>query len=361
MRIERVGDKARYNRRETNLVMTTTKNSQRVDFKKVKESVTIQQALEHYGVFDALNIQGDRASGACPIHDGKNKTQFRANLTKNIWRCFGNCDGGGNVLDFVMAMEDTGVREAGLLMVEWFDIADAVSLSDTKRHVRQTGKRTVTAKENNSKQTQKKDKADTPTENPVLGFKLKVDTEHPYFEERGITPGSIEKFGLGYCDKGTMAGRIVIPLHNIGGELIGYAGRWPGDPPDENTPKYLLPKKFHKSLELFNQHRVLDERKDEPLIVVEGFFDVIRLDQLGVHSAVALMGKTLSAQQEQTITRLLSAHDDRIQIVLDGDEAGANARGEIAQRLSQYAFVRTVVLPEDTQPEQATGEEDWLW
>ena len=65
-------------------------------------------------------------------------------------------------------------------------------------------------------------------------------------------------FGLGYCAKGTMSGRIAIPIHNHEGALVGYAGRWPGEPPEER-PKYKLPKGFRKSAEVFNLHRALQE------------------------------------------------------------------------------------------------------
>jgi len=67
---------------------------------------------------------------------------------------------------------------------------------------------------------------------------------------------------------GLMQGRIVIPLHNEQGELVGYAGRWPGEPP-EGEPKYKFPPKFHKSAVLFNLRRVdASEVEDKGLIIV---------------------------------------------------------------------------------------------
>jgi DNA primase len=79
----------------------------------------------------------------------------------------------------------------------------------------------------------------------------KLQADHPYLAERGLTPETIEAFGVGFCGKGMMADRIAIPIHNPDGLIVAYAGRWPGEPPD-GTPKYKLPQGFRKSLELFN-------------------------------------------------------------------------------------------------------------
>jgi hypothetical protein len=93
--------------------------------------------------------------------------------------------------------------------------------------------------------------------NKPLGFSLTLDPDHPYLKERGLTPELIATFGLGYCGKGSMAGRVCIPIHDGDGALVAYAGRWVG--PEEDLPegkgKYELPAGFHKGLELFNLHR----------------------------------------------------------------------------------------------------------
>ena len=94
-----------------------------------------------------------------------------------------------------------------------------------------------------------------------------------------------------------MAGRIAIPIHNEQGELVAYAGRWPGEPPD-GEGKYKLPAGFHKSLVVYNLHRAKDHAKEQGLIVVEGFFDCMRLHQAGIPNVVALMGSSLSEEQE---------------------------------------------------------------
>src|SRR4051794_20579132 len=116
--------------------------------------------------------------------------------------------------------------------------------------------------------------------------------DHPYLRERGVPEALAATFGLTFAEKGIMAGRVCIPIHNHAGELVAYAGRWVGS--DETIPegeeKYKLPKGFQKNLELFNLHRVEHCRH---LVVVEGYFGAIRLHGLRVPT-IALMGSSIA-------------------------------------------------------------------
>ena len=99
-----------------------------VNYKEIKARVNIGQVLEHYGVLGNLREKGDELIGCCPIHHGTNANQFHASRTKNNFMCFGNCHGGGNVIDFVVLMEggdkENGedVRAAAIRMQEWFGL-----------------------------------------------------------------------------------------------------------------------------------------------------------------------------------------------------------------------------------------------
>lgn len=179
--------------------------------------------------------------------------------------------------------------------------------------------------------------------NPPLALDLRLRREHPYLERRAVTQEAIREFGLGYCPRGILAGRIAIPIHNPRGELVAYAGRHPKG----NAPKYKFPSGFHKSVELYNLHRAKAHAIEHGLVLVEGFFDVIVLWQLGVPNAVALMGTELSAAQEE----LLVAHTDRVVLLLDGDEAGQSAMEELLPRLARRLFVKVVELPDGVQPD----------
>jgi len=77
-----------------------------VDFRAIRERLTMEQVLEHYGVLHTLKRKGNRLSGPCPTHHGSNPTQFRVETDRNIWNCFSECKHGGNTLDFIAKKED---------------------------------------------------------------------------------------------------------------------------------------------------------------------------------------------------------------------------------------------------------------
>ena len=160
------------------------------------------------------------------------------------------------------------------------------------------------------------DEADASDEviNPVIGDDAtwfpNRDMTHEYLTvDRGLSPETIEHFRVGYHrGKGMMSGRILIPIHNERGELVAYAGRFPGVPP-EGEPKYKLPPKFKASHVVFNLHRVPpDERL---VILVEGFFDVMELYTLGAGraNAIALMGTHLSEDTGAAYYRAVQSGD----------------------------------------------------
>ncbi len=330
-----------------------------VDFKAVKAAVSMLQVLEHYGLAESFKHTGHSLSGACPLHQGQNRTQFRVSLEKNCWNCFGACQSGGNVLDFVARKENVTLREAALLLCEWFQLPASEKPTWPARDAGEPPTPEAPPKaERRPKATKAKvPSADEDGPNKPLGFTLQnLDTEHPYLTERGLSAETIVEFGLGYCHKGSMTGRIVVPIHNAEGQLVAYAGRWPGTPPDEDTPKYKLPPGFRKAQEVFNLHRAMREPDDTPLIIVEGFFDCMRLWQQGVRRVVALMGCTLSSAQEELLTRATTQHTCVI-VMLDEDEAGRTGRMEILARLASKMFVRIFRFEREGQQPDALTEE----
>jgi DNA primase len=144
-----------------------------------------------------------------------------------------------------------------------------------------------------------------------------------------------------------MAGRVAIPIENANGELVAYAGRWVGT--DAELPageeKFKFPKGFHKSLELFNLHRVKHCRH---LVVVEGFFGAMRLHALRF-PAVALMGSSLSAEQVALLRDCPALRF--VSVMLDGDEPGRKAADTVAAQLAQNWWCRIVHLGAGAQPD----------
>lgn len=327
-----------------------------VDFKAVKEAITMEQVLEHYGLLSQFKQSGDRLNGPCPIHKGSNPTQFSVSISKNVWHCFSECKCGGNVLEFIAKMEDVSIHAAANKAIEWFNLDPEAMSADPKKEA------VKPSEAPKSEETPRQDAATPPvpvpengTLNKPLKFRLdKLEREHPYLIERGLTPETITAFGVGYCVKGMMADRIAIPIHNPEGNVVAYAGRFPGEPP-EDTPKYKLPPGFRKSLELFNIDRAIKE--PGPLVIVEGFFGCMKLHQFGCRKVVALMGSTMSTEQEDLIRK----HTDRksqIIVMLDEDEAGRAGRDDIVVRLTKFVFVKVhVFAQEGQQPDNMTAEE----
>jgi 5S rRNA maturation endonuclease (ribonuclease M5) len=117
------------------------------------------------------------------------------------------------------------------------------------------------------------------------------------------------------------------------------------------------PQGFRKSQELFNIDRAIKEPADRPLVIVEGFFDAIKLHQHGCRKVVALMGSTMSAAQEALI-REHSKPGDHIIVMLDENEAGRAGRDDIACRLSKSCFVRVHEFEQpDMEPEHLSAEQ----
>ena len=192
--------------------------------------------------------------------------------------------------------------------------------------------------------------------NKPLTFTLQnIDCTHAYLVERGLTEDIAQTFGVGFfAGKGSMHDRIVIPVHNAEGELVAYTGR----SIDGSEPRYKFPAGVHKSLELFNLHRV---KREVSIVLVEGFFDCMKVTQAG-YPCVALMGASMSKAQE----KLIGEYFGHVVVMLDGDEAGRDAAVGIADRLQRIVYqVQLVDLPQGVQPDSISDDElhrmlDWM-
>jgi len=242
-------------------------------------------------------------------------------------------------------MERSSIRDAAVKLHDWF----LSSSSPQPKPVEHVAVPTGTTTE---KLVAGKSNHEIGGVNKPLTFTLKdVDCAHPYVQSRGLSGTTAQHFGVGFFPgKGMMASRCVIPIHNENGELIAYAGR----AIDSVEPKYKLPTGFKKSAVLYNLHRALQvETGERELIIVEGFFDAMKVHQAGYPFVVALMGCTLSDEQEQ----LLAQHVGMVVLMLDGDDAGRAGAQSIAARLVHKMFVKVIGLPDGKQPDQLSSDE----
>ncbi len=332
-----------------------------VSFDEIKKTVSLKMVIERYG-WPLRNGGPNVLRGKCPLPthgSDKSKESFIATLDKGTggaWSCHSNsCAAarggrkGGNVLDLVAAVEKCSIRDAAIKLQLWFLVPAAGPHEPAREPDEKNSFATERPEEKKlvSNGTGAGETTDEP--NKPLTFTLKsVDPTHPYLAQRGLTEDTIREFGIGYFSgKGTMAGRVVIPIHNERGNLVAYAGR----AIDGTEPRYKFPAGFHKGQVLYNLHRVKDAIS---VVLVEGFFDCMKVSQAG-YPCVALMGSSMSKAQERLLTE---QNFGEVILMLDGDEAGRHATEEIGDRLQRVIFqVKTIELDDGKQPDQLTAEE----
>ena len=321
-----------------------------VDIKFVREHADFAAVLEHYGV--ELRGTGPQRTALCPFHRER-KGSFSANLDKRIFQCFG-CDAKGNVIDFVMQSDDIDARQAAIIVAEISGIETAPPKGARRSQKRaphskkesKPPKEDIADEQATAVEPEPQEEETDATENVPLSFTLKLNPEHPYLAERA-SPEVIETFGLGFCSRGLMEGRIAIGIHNPNGEPVAYAGRWAEDEPPEDVARYLLPKKFHKQLELFNIHRL--PNPVEAVVLVESYWSVFRLHELGI-PVVSPMGRAISDQQ---IALLLRRGVTHVTVLFDGDAAGRKGTESAVAALARHCFVYAPEVPDGFKPHSA--------
>jgi DNA primase len=117
------------------------------------------------------------------------------------------------------------------------------------------------------------------------------------------------------------------------------------------TPRYQFPPGFRKSEVLFNFHRAAASR-ESVAVVVEGFFDCMKVYQAGLRSVVALMGAVLYRSPERALTERFR----QVVLMLDGDATGREGSRIIADRLRRHCAVRVVHLPTNVRPDQLSAQ-----
>lgn len=310
-----------------------------VDFRVLKQGIGIEQVLASYRV-ELKHAGHNQLRGPCPLptHGSERSRQsFSVDTAKNVWACHSNscCEArqgrvGGNVLDLVALLEGCTIRDAALrLQDRGFGWRAGINACEHQL-------------------ASKGSSGSSPDRLPHLPFSLRL-RGHPYLEQRGVQPSTAAWFGIGYyAGSGFLRHRIVFPIHDSEGQLVAYAGR----SIDGSEPRYLFPPGFRKSQAVFNLHRAARGSAGCG-IVVEGFFDCLRVHQAGYRNVGALMGVSLSKPQET----LLLERFQQLVLMLDADEAGRQASQQLAARLRGKVSLFIVGLPSGRQPDQLPSEE----
>ncbi len=177
-----------------------------IDFRALRANLSFDEVLRHYGV--EVKRRGAQHHGFCPLpsHNGKrNSPSFSANLERGIFQCFG-CKAKGNLLDFACLMEKEDPKDGAAL--------HKIAATLRERFLPGTDSQPKKPPHHVAEQFEFKAK-NAVVVNAPLDFELKgLDGRHPYLLSRGFSPQTIRHFGLGYCSRGMLKGRIAIPLHD---------------------------------------------------------------------------------------------------------------------------------------------------
>lgn len=191
-----------------------------------------------------------------------------------------------------------------------------------------------------------------PRRNPPLTFTLKnLDAAHSSLAEKGIDRETAAAFGIGYCpDPGPLSGRIAVPINNVRGLLVGYAGialDTAGEP-----RCMFLPSDFEPSAEVFNLGNACATGRRR-VVVVQDLLDCLKAYRSGIQAIVAIMGSRMSEAQEITLVE----NFEEIFLMFKGDDEGWSSTEDAIRRLATQVFVKAAVLPSGKSAADLTEEE----
>ena len=308
-----------------------------------------------------LVARGKNFFGVCPFHDDSNPSMC-VSREKQIYTCF-SCHATGNVYTFLMNYDHIGFREALKYLGDKVGV-NVSSINIQKKSTKfdkfyEAYNFSVKYFQNNLSSTKGKAARNYLSnrginEATIKEFEigLSLDTRDDLTKllvNKKYDLGELNRIGLSSDDHDIYNDRIMFPLYNVSGQVVGFSGRIYND---NGQNKYLNTKEtdiFKKGEMLYHYHIAREEcRLQKSVIVMEGFMNVIRASTIGIKNTVALMGTALTNNQFNLIKRL----SNNIILCLDGDEPGAHAMLSIGDHLlEQGVEVKVVVLPNDDDPD----------
>ena len=333
---------------------------------EIIETAKVEEVVEEYV---NLKRRGVNLIGLCPFHNEKTPS-FTVSPAKNIYKCFG-CGKGGNAVQFLMEQENFDFPEALRYLAKKYNI----EIEET-----QTSQENIQERQYRESLFIITDFAKNFYADQLFNTDKGKSVGLSYFKERGFREETIKKFGLGFApekkDIFTLAAvqkgyniellrkialtskynsdffrnRVMFPIHNLSGKVIGFGGRTLQK--DKKIPKYINSPEteiYNKSKVLYGAYHAKKAiRQHDECILVEGYTDVISLNQAGIENVVASSGTSLTVGQ----IRLVKRYTPNIKIIYDGDPAGVKAalRG-LDLILEQDMNVKVVLLPEGEDPD----------
>lgn len=324
---------------------------------EIRNKVDIVEVISKYL---PLTQKGKNYFGVCPFHDDHSPS-MSVSKEKQIFTCF-SCGASGNVFTFVADYNHIGFYDAVRLL------GNQVGYN--------LGSKTITKNKNaeNYEIYESACKFYQNNLNTSLG-----KNAHEYLEKRQIDKETIKKFKIGLSvskssltdyllSKGIslkklidlgisnengsdlFINRIMFPLYDLEGNVVAFSGRIYNT---KDSSKYINTKEtaiFKKGNILYNYHNAKELlKKNDSIIVMEGFMDVIRANTVGITNCIATMGTALTKQN----ANLLKKMANNIILCFDGDKAGEDATLSAINILKEIDVTPKVVrLPEDLDPDE---------
>jgi DNA primase len=352
------------------------------------EAVRNLEPLDIIGRDVLLTESGNSWRGLCPFHNDKEHPSFSLSKDTGHWCCY-TCGEKGDSIDFIMRLHNLSFYEAITKLADDYNIPiDNMSPEE------------AAARDHYNSRVRLLNRI------ALLFHKYLTTTRHQdknaiaalaYLTwERGITEDTITKFQIGYAPNDyymlvrwlvnegytseelletgliragnsglytAFRGRIVFPIKDAQGNVVGFGGRTMEEVTDKN-PKYLN----SPNSDLFNKRQLLYglyeakpyARKANAIVVVEGYLDVVLLHQQGFQTAVAVMGTALGNSHAQTIKQ---SGVTRAILAMDGDKAGSNATLRIGLNIEKTIKLDLYIaqLPYGYDPDQVAvrSPEEW--
>lgn len=355
--------------------------AQRIPQEVIEEVRHRTNIVDIIGQYVQLKKSGKSYMGLCPFHEERSPS-FSVAEDKQIFHCFG-CGKGGTVFNFLQEIEGISFPESVKRVADLehlsvdFDWSEPREVADTPENQQ---RRSLLQLHSKAAELYHHILVNTKIGEPALNYLL----------ERGLTQELIETFQIGFApqkrdflsqvfkneqldetlfepsglfvqrDNGTFLDRfyqrIMFPINDPQGNVIAFSGRLlkTADFPGDEMPKYLNSPEttlFNKRETLFNFDKARKEiRKENTVLLFEGFMDVIAAWQSGVKSGVASMGTSLTNEQIRRLERVAK----EVVICYDGDNAGVQATNRAIQLLQENSHfdLSIVSIPEKLDPDE---------
>ena len=307
-----------------------------------------------------LTQRGKNYFGVCPFHDDHSPS-MSVSKEKQIYTCF-SCGASGNVFTFVADFEHIGFYDAVRLLGNQIGYNLGNTRVTKDKHAEdyniykdackfyQNNLNTALGKNANEYLINRQIDKDT-IKKFKIGLSMSKTSLTDYLLGKGISLQKLVDLGISNENGSDLfINRIMFPLYDLEGNVVAFSGRIYNT---KDSSKYINTKEtaiFKKGNILYNYHNAKELlKKNESVIVMEGFMDVIRANTIGITNCIATMGTALTKQNASLLKKMA----DNIILCFDGDKAGEEATISAINVLKEIDVTPKVVrLPEDLDPDE---------